>query len=58
MFGSLTGAVAPKKVSGVCKGKLKLIIMLIFEYNDICLLDCEIYKLSRDYKLIGHIDPT
>ena len=47
-MGSLTGAVASKKVTGVYKGKFKLIIILIVVCNDINLLDCKIYKSNRN----------
>ena len=47
IMGSLTGAVASQKVTEACKGKLKL-NKLIVEYNNICLLNCKIYKSNRD----------
>jgi hypothetical protein len=48
MVGSLTGAVASKKITGVYKGGLKLIIILIVKRNGIYLLDCEIFKSNRN----------
>ena len=48
MVGSLTGAVASKRVTGVYKGKFKLIIILVVECNGINLLNCKIYKSSRN----------
>ena len=47
-MGSLAGAAASKKVTGVYKGKFKLIKILIVVCNDINLLDCEIDKLNRN----------
>ena len=47
-MGSLAGAAASKKVTGVYKGKFKLIIILIVVCNDINLLDCEINKLNKN----------
>ena len=47
-MGSLAGAAAPKKVSGVYKGKFKLIIIFVFECNGISLLNCKIDKSSRN----------
>ena len=47
-MGSLTGAVASKKVTGVYKGKFKLIMILIVVHNGIYLLNCKIYKSNRN----------
>jgi hypothetical protein len=47
-MGSLAGAAASKKVTGVYKGKFKLIIILIVGRNGISLLDCKINKLNKN----------
>ena len=47
-MGSLAGAAASKKVTGVYKGKLKLIKILIVVCNDISLLDCEVCRPNRN----------
>ena len=47
-MGSLAGAAASKKVTGVYKGKFKLIKILIVVCNGINLLDCKTYKLHRN----------
>ena len=47
-MGSLAGAAASKKVTGVYKGKFKLIIILVVVCNGINLLDCEICRSNRD----------
>ena len=47
-MGSLAGAAASKKVTGVYKGKFKLIIILVVVCNGISLLDCEIYRSNRN----------
>jgi hypothetical protein len=47
-MGSLAGAAASKKVTGVYKGKFKLIIILIVGCNGINLLDCKINKLNKN----------
>ena len=47
-MGSLTGVVASKRVTGVSKGKYKLIKILIVVRNGICLLNCEVYRPNRN----------
>ena len=44
-MGSLAGAAASKKVTGVYKGKFKLIKILIVVRNGINLLDCKTYHI-------------